>query len=59
MDHARKTLFGLYRKNRNLELPIDCKLKLFDTTIVLFLTYGCEIGGYGDLIFIERVHLYA
>ena len=56
VDQARKTLFGLYRKIRNLDLPIDCQLKLFDNTIVLILTYGCEIWGYGDLTIIERVH---
>ena len=26
VDQARKALFGLYRKIRNLELPIDCQL---------------------------------
>ena len=56
MDQARKALFGLYRKNRNLDLPIDCQLKLFDNTIVPILTYGCEIWGYGYLTIIERVH---
>ena len=56
VDQARKALFGLYRKIRNLELPIDCQLKLFDNTIVPILTYGCEIWGYGDLTIIERVH---
>ena len=56
MDQARKALFGFYRKNRNLELHIDCQLKLFDNTIVPILTYGCEIWGYGDLTTIETVY---
>ena len=34
-----KALFSLYRKIRNLDLPIDCQLKLFDSTIVPILTY--------------------
>ena len=42
-------------KIRNLELPIDCQLKLFDNTVVQILTYGCEIWGYGDLTIIQRV----
>lgn len=55
-DQARKALFGLYKKIRNLDLPIDCQLKLFDNTIVPILTYGSEIWGYGDLSIIEKVH---
>ena len=55
-DQAREALFGLYRKIGNLELPIDCQLKLFDNTIIPILTYGCEIWGYGELTIIERVH---
>lgn len=50
----RKALFGLYRKIRNLNLPIDCQLKLFDSTfIILILTYECEIWGIADISVIE------
>lgn len=56
IEQARKALFGLYRKIRNLELPLDCQLKLFDNTILPILTYGAEIWGYGDLSGIEKVH---
>lgn len=56
VQQARKALFSLYRKIRNLELPIDCQLKLFDSTIVPILTYGCEVWGFGDLSAIERIH---
>ena len=55
-DQARKALFGLYQKIRNLELPIDCQLKLFDSMILPILTYGCEVWGFGDLSVIEKVH---
>ena len=53
VDQARKALFGLYRKNRNLELPIDCQLKLFDNTIVPILTYGCEIWDMEILLLLK------
>ena len=56
VEQARKALFGLYRKIRNLELPLDCQLKLFDNTIIPILTYGCEVWGFGDLSAIEKVH---
>jgi hypothetical protein len=40
-------MFSLYKKIRNLDLPIDFQLKLIDNTIVPILTYGCEVWGYG------------
>ena len=55
VEQARKALFGLYKKIRNLDLSIDCQLKLFDHTIVPILTHGCETWGFGDLSLIEKV----
>ena len=46
MDQARKALYCLYRKLRNISIPIDLQLKLFDTLILLILTYGCEVWDY-------------
>ena len=43
-------------KIRNLFLPVDCKLKLFDNTVVPILLYACEVWGYGDLNLIGKVH---
>jgi len=45
----------LYKKIRNLCLPIDCQLKLFDSTILPIITYGCEVWGFGDLSMREQV----
>ena len=56
VGQARKALFGLYRKIRNLELPLDCQFKLFDNTIIPILTHGCEVWGYRDLSAIEKLH---
>jgi hypothetical protein len=50
MDQARKALYCLYRKLRNISIPIDLQLKLFDTLIFPILTYGCEIWGYENTI---------
>jgi len=56
VDQAKKALFGLYTNIRNLYLPVDCQLKLFDNTVVPILLYACEVWGYGDLHLIEKVH---
>ena len=56
VNQARKALFGLYTKIRNLDLSIACQLKLFDNLVVPILTYGCEFWGVGDLSGIKKVH---
>ncbi len=37
------SLIGKYRKD---DLPIDLQLALFNTFVMLIMTYGCEIWGY-------------
>ena len=57
MDQARKALYCLYRKLRNISIPIDLQLKLFDTLILLILTYGCEVWGYENTKQLGKLHL--
>ena len=47
---------SLYKRIRNLNLPIDLQIKLFDHTIAPFLLCGCEIWGYQNSQIIENVH---
>ena len=42
-DKANKAMHLLYMRINNLDLPIDLQLKLFDSTILPIMTYGCEI----------------
>ena len=55
VEQARKALFSLYQKIRNLDLPIDCQIKLFDNTVLPILTYAWEVWGFGDLSKIDKV----
>ena len=55
VEQARKALFSLYQKICNLDLPIDCQIKLFDNTVLPILTYACEVWGFGDLSKIDKV----
>ena len=57
VDQANSALFSLQRKIRNLNLPIDMQIDLFDKMITPILLYGCEIWGFGSLDLIERVQL--
>jgi hypothetical protein len=54
MDQARKALYCLYRKLRNISISIDLQLKLFDTLILPILT---EIWGYENTKQLEKLHL--
>lgn len=56
VEQAKKALFSLYQKTRNLDLTTECQLKLFDHTILPILTYGSEIWCFGDLTMVEKVH---
>ena len=47
VNQARKALFVLYTTTRNLELSIECQLKLFDNLVLPILTYGCEVWWFG------------
>ena len=54
LDHANKVLYALYRKIRNLAIPIDLQLKLFDSLITPILVYSCEVWGFENKQGIEK-----
>ena len=57
IDQANKALYALYYKLRNLTIPIDLQLKLFDSLIAPILVYSCEIWGFENKQGIEKLHL--
>ena len=56
-DNALKAMFALLKKIRNLHIPLDTSLALFDTLVVPILSYGSEVWAYENLDLVERVHL--
>ena len=50
-------MFALLRRSRQLDLPIDLQLELFDSLIMPILLYGCEIWGFKNISMIEKIHL--
>ena len=56
-EQAQKAMYGIIKKIRLYNLPIDCQLDLFDKVVTPVLIYGCEVWGYEPLVDIERIHL--
>ena len=56
VQQAKKTMFLLFTRINNLDIPIDLQLKLFDNIVIPILTYGSEIWGFENLDIIEKVH---
>ena len=47
----------LHRKLRNIRLPVDLQLLLFDSLILPAQLYGCEIWGFGNNNVFEKTQL--
>ena len=57
-EQANKASFALMKKKkRNLDLPIDIQIDLFNKTIKPILLFGCELWGTGNIDMFERVQL--
>ena len=57
MQQAQKKLYSVYRKVRNLCIPVDLQLKLFDSIVLPILTYSCEVWCFENCAEIDKVHL--
>ena len=57
IQQAQKSLFALFRRIRNLNIPVDLQLKLFDSLVAPILLYSSEVWGYENSKDIEKVHL--
>ena len=53
---ANKAMHFLNLRIRNLNLPIDLQLKLFDRTVLPILTYSCEVVGFESYKMLEPIH---
>ena len=56
-NQAQKGLYALYGKIRNINIPVDLQLKLFDSLIEPILLYSCEVWGFENTDILERIHL--
>ena len=56
-DKGNRAMFSLLRKNRQLQLPIDIQLQLFDVLVKPVLLYGCEVWAHEGTDILEKLHL--
>lgn len=56
-EQGNKAMFSLLRKIKNLSLPFDIQIDLFNKIVKPVLLYGCEVWGFGNLDILERVQL--
>ena len=47
-EQAQKAMYGVIRKIRQFNLPLECQLDLFDKIVVPVLLYGCEIWSFNS-----------
>ena len=57
VEHAQKSLFAIYKKIRNQNIPIDLQLKLFDSLVESIILYGSEVWGFENIQIMEKIHL--
>ena len=43
---SQKALYSVYYKIRNIKIPIDLQLKIFDALVAPILLYGSEVLGF-------------
>ena len=55
-EQARKAMHLLQMRIKNLILPVDLQLKLFDQTILPIITYSCEVFGFENCANLELIH---
>jgi hypothetical protein len=57
VEQAQKALYSVYYKIRNIKIPLDLQLKMFDTLVSPILLYACEVIEFDINDNIEKVHL--
>ena len=56
-DQASKAMYAVLNRCRNLMLPVDLQLQLFDTLVLPILLYGSEVWGPYQNAIINRLQL--
>ena len=52
-----RAMFSLLRKCKQLQLPIDIQLQLFDVLVKPVVLYGCKVWAHEGTEVVEKLHL--
>ena len=50
-------MFSILKKSRQLNLPIDLQLHLFNAIVLPMVLYGCEVWAPEDCVILEKLQL--
>lgn len=57
VSKAEKVMYFILKRSRDIGLPIDIQLELFNKMVVPILLYGCEVWGHENIDVIEKLTL--
>ena len=57
LDQGRRAQFSMLIKARNLDLPIDIQIKLFESIVCPILLYGSEVWGFQKIDMLEIFYI--
>ena len=57
-EQAQKAMYGIIKKIREFNLPLECQLDFFDKVVVPVLLDGSKVWGFENFDLIERLHLH-
>lgn len=55
-DKALKAMHSLLQITKDMEIPVNIMLQLFDSLVASILNYGCETWGFLNAECVERIH---
>ena len=56
-DKGNRAMFSILKRSRQLNLPIDLQLHLFNAIVLPTVLYGCEVWAPEDCVLLEKLQL--
>jgi exonuclease III len=57
VNQGTRAMYSILSKSKQISLPLDIQVQLFDVMIMPILTYGSEVWGFQTVEEIEKTHL--